>query len=98
MAETAPDTPRDRKPIEIFRERRGGVPKELLERTRKHTKTRKQMTQALRDGPKTIPEIAAATGVPGHEVVWQVMAMKKYGKVVEGEERDGYYQYALKNE
>ena len=98
MAEMAPHKPRDKKPIEILRERRGGVPQKLLERTRKHSKTRKQITQALRDGPKTIPGIAAATGVPGHEVVWQVMAMKKYGKVVEGEERDGYYQYALKNE
>jgi predicted Rossmann fold nucleotide-binding protein DprA/Smf involved in DNA uptake len=88
---------REMKPIEILRERRGGVPKALVERNRKQTKTRKQITQALQDGPKTIPEIAAATGVPGHKVVWQVMAMKKYGKVVEGEERDGYYQYALKD-
>jgi hypothetical protein len=49
----------------------------------------------LHDGPKTIPEIASATGVPAHEVVWQVMTMKKYGKVVEGEEHDGYFAYAL---
>jgi predicted Rossmann fold nucleotide-binding protein DprA/Smf involved in DNA uptake len=92
------DEPRDKRPIEILRERHGGVHQELLERTRKHTKVRKQITQALRDAPKTIPEIAAATGVPAHEVTWQVMAMKKYGKVVEGEERDSYFAYALTGE
>jgi hypothetical protein len=98
MAGTASDKTRDKKPIQILRERCGGVRQELLERIHKHSDVRKRITQALRGGLKTIPEIAAATGVPAHEVTWQVIAMKKYGKVVEGEERDSYFAYALKAE
>jgi hypothetical protein len=86
------------KPIKIIRERRGGVPKDLVERSRAQAKMRKQITQALEDGPKTVPEVAKATAIPGHEVLWKLMGMKKYGLIVEGEERDGYYQYALKKE
>ena len=92
------EQPQKEKPIQIIRERRGGVPKELLERNRAQTKTRKRIVQALEDGPKTVPEVAKATAMPSHEVLWKLMGMKKYGLVVEGEERDGYYQYALKGE
>jgi predicted transcriptional regulator len=88
----------EKKPIQVLRERRGGVPKELLERSRAHTKTRKKILQALKDGPKTVPEVAKATAMPSHEVLWRLMGMKKYGLVVEGGERDGYYEYALTKE
>ena len=51
----------------------------------------------LRDGAKTIPEIAEALGQPSHEVVYWVMAMWRYGVVAEvGKPNDeGYYQYQL---
>ena len=87
--------PREKRPIDILRERRGGVPRELLERTREYNKTDKLVAQILRAGPKTIPEIAAATGLPTPQVTWQVMAMRRYGKLVEDEERDSYFAYAL---
>jgi hypothetical protein len=90
--------PREMKPVQILRERRGGVPKELVERSRRQAKTHKLLTTALQDGPKTVPEIAGITGLPSHEVLWHVMGMKKYGQIVEGEERDNYYEYALKPE
>jgi predicted transcriptional regulator len=85
------------KPIKIIRELRS-VPKELMERSRAQTKTRKKIIQALEDGPKTVPEVAKATGIPSHRALWKLMGMKKYGLIVEGEERDGYYEYALKKE
>jgi hypothetical protein len=93
-------TPRDKKkaPIHILRARRGGVPQALLELTRRQAVIRKRLTRALQDGPRTVPEIAAAIGFPAHEVFWHLMAMKKYGEIVEGEERDGYFEYALKAE
>jgi hypothetical protein len=51
----------------------------------------------LRDGPKTIPEIADALDHPRHEVVYWVMAMWRYGVVAEtGRANDeGYYHYQL---
>ena len=91
-------TRQDLKPVQILRERRGGVPKELLQRNREQAQTRKQITTTLKDGPKTVPEIAAATGLASHRLFWCLMGMRKYGQVVEGEERDGYFEYALKPE
>jgi hypothetical protein len=92
------ERPSKMKPIQILRERRGGVPKELVERSRRQAQTHKRLTRALTDGPKTVPEIAKITELPTHEVFWHLMGMRKYGQIVEGEERDGYYEYALKPE
>jgi hypothetical protein len=92
------EKPREMKPIQILRERRGGVPKESTERSRRQAQIHKLLTTALKDGPKTVPEIARITELPTHEVLWHVMGWKKYGRIVEGEERDGYYEYALKPE
>lgn len=52
----------------------------------------------LREGPKTIPEIADSLGYPKHEVVFWVMAMWRYGTLEETGKPDdeGYYQYKLK--
>ena len=86
----------DLRPVQILRERRGGAPKELLQRNREQTQTRKQIATTLKDGPKTVPEIAAATGLASHRLFWCLMGMRKYGQVVEGQERDGYFEYALK--
>ena len=96
--EAKTEKPKEKKPIQILRDRRGGVPKERMENHRERTKIRKRITEALEDGPKTVPEIAKITGLPNHEVMWYVMGMKKYGEVAEGEERDEYYEYVLLKE
>jgi predicted Rossmann fold nucleotide-binding protein DprA/Smf involved in DNA uptake len=61
---------------------------------------RDKVLDALRDGPRTVPEIAEAIGYPVHEVMYWVMAARKYGYVEESKEpnEDDYYQYALKVE
>ena len=90
------EKPRKMKPVQILRERRGGVPKKLAERSRRQAQIHKLLRRVLKDGPKTVPEIARLTELPTHEVFWQLMGWKKYGQIIEGEERDGYYEYALK--
>lgn len=87
-----------RKPIQILRERRGGVPRELVERNRQQSVTRKRITAALQNEPKTVPELAREIDQPSHEVLWHVMGMKKYGKVIEAEQVDGYFKYQLIDE
>lgn len=54
----------------------------------------------LADGPLTIPEIAERIGFPTHEVVYWVMGMRRYAKLVEIPEADddGYYRYAIKGQ
>jgi hypothetical protein len=42
-----------------------------------------------------VPEIAAETGLPSHDVLWHITAMKKYDLVVEVGQCGEYYQYAM---
>jgi len=37
----------------------------------------------IRETPKTVPDIGAALSLPTHEILWHLMAMKKYGIIVE---------------
>jgi len=42
-----------------------------------------EICKIIRDTPKTVPDVAAAIGLPTHEVLWHLTAMKKYGIVAE---------------
>ena len=46
-------------------------------------KMQQQLLAALREKPSTIPELAAATGLPSAKALWFVSALKKYGIVVD---------------
>ena len=61
---------------------------------------RKTIGRTLQGEPKTIPQIAQNTGIPPHEVLWHIAAMKKYGQVVENglDEDYEYYLYGLTKE
>jgi DNA-binding IclR family transcriptional regulator len=43
----------------------------------------------------TVPEIAAATGLPVSEVLWYVATLKKYGEILEGPKAGSYFRYRL---
>ena len=43
----------------------------------------------------TVPEIAAATGLPVSEVLWHVATLKKYGEILEGPKAGSYFRYRL---
>jgi hypothetical protein len=62
--------------------------------------TRKALGRAMQGEPKSIPQLAEASGLPTHQVLWHVAAMKKYGAVVEaGMDEDAvYYLYTLAEE
>ena len=57
-------------------------------------KIRMAIATVLEKASATVPQIAAATGIPAHEVLWFIAAMKKYGTVVEDGEAGNYYRYA----
>ena len=42
-----------------------------------------EICKVTRDTPKTVPDVAKATGLPSHVVLWHLTAMKKYGIVAE---------------
>ena len=78
-----------------LRKRMGGVPQEVVERNKEQNRIRRTIVEAMRQGSSTVPEIAEAAKLPGHEVLWHVMTMKKYGEVIEGEQQGDYFKYAL---
>ncbi len=61
---------------------------------------RKTLKRALVAGPHSVPQLAAETGLPAHEVLWHMAAMKKYAQVVEAglDEDYEYYLYDLAKE
>ncbi|MBE3585443.1 MULTISPECIES: MarR family transcriptional regulator [Desulfofundulus] len=71
-----------------------GRVRDIREVIREEMLMRDKILDLLKDGPKTIPEIARALDRPGHEVMFWVMGMRKYGQVCEDELTDeGYYRY-----
>jgi predicted Rossmann fold nucleotide-binding protein DprA/Smf involved in DNA uptake len=56
-----------------------------------------RVSDLLRAGPKTVPEIAEALGAPAREVLQWVMAMRRYGVVrdLPKARADDYYRYEL---
>jgi predicted transcriptional regulator len=70
---------------------------ESVEKTRELLKVqqnaRKQLLDVIHEEAKTIPMIAAQVELTMEEVLWHVMAMKKYGLVEETGMDGEYYTY-----
>lgn len=49
----------------------------------------------LQKGEATVPDIAAGAGMSADRVLWYLMAMKKYGEVVEAGKQGAYFAYTL---
>ena len=64
-------------------------------RMKEQRKIIKAIKEQLRDRPMTVPEIAAATGIEASNVLWFLAALKKYGKIFEGEKDGSYFQFTL---
>ena len=74
-----------------------GIQGERRETARQEFAMRKRILDALRDGPKTVPEVAKALGMKPHEATWWMMGYVRYGYIRATEEvtDEGYYKYAL---
>jgi len=46
-------------------------------------RVQQEICKVIRETPKTIPDIAAAIGMPANEVLWYVASFKKYGLIIE---------------
>ncbi len=88
--------PKAKRPIDLQREKRGGVNKELQAQVKEQNRIRKAIRAALASGPRTVPEIATAAEVPSPLVLWHLMAMRRYGEIAEVGERGDYPLYAVK--
>ena len=54
----------------------------------------------LREGDKTVPELAEGLGYPAHEVMYWLMGMRRFSNVEEvgRADEDGYFKYTLVSE
>jgi predicted RNA binding protein with dsRBD fold (UPF0201 family) len=82
--------------LTLLRERRGGMSDELKEYFKEQQRIRKALREALKGGAKSVPEIAAACSLDKQATLWHLMAMRRYGEVVEASEQNNYPLYALK--
>jgi hypothetical protein len=87
-ANTQEDLKRLREERKIFIDRARGLIKE-------QSGSIKKIKEFLKEDGATIPEIAEKTGMAASEVLWFVMALKKYGQVIEGPKKEDYFKYQL---
>jgi len=75
------------------------VQKEVTEKLKYFTKSKKLLLNALKEGDKTVPQLAESIGVPKDEVLYQLMSLLKYGFVETGEidNMDEYFYYKIKS-
>jgi predicted transcriptional regulator len=64
-------------------------------RMKEQRRALKAIKEHLAGAESTVPEIAAATGLPVSEVLWYVATLKKYGEILEGTKDGSYYRYRL---
>jgi hypothetical protein len=97
MSENAPPPakPRPKRPLEELRERRGGMTPALKTYFNEQQKIFKALKAALAKGPRTVPQLAQECGLPSPVVMWHVMAMRRYGEVLDGPEQDRHLLYIL---
>jgi len=67
-----------------------------VEISRMETGMRERILGALREGPKTVPEIAEALGIEKREAMWWVMGCWRYGYLAPEEKAtdEGYFRYS----
>jgi hypothetical protein len=68
---------------------------EATTRMKEQRRAVKAIKAQLEGAELTVPEISAATGLPGSEVLYYVATLKKYGEILEGPKDGGYYRYRL---
>ena len=80
---------------------RGKLPvsQEVKEQLKHFTRTKKTLINALKEGDKTVPQLAGELKMQKDEVVFQLMSLLKYGFVETGEidDVDEYFYYRIKD-
>lgn len=79
--------------LKQMREDHADTVKRTQELMKEQRAIRKKIYAATQEEPKTVPEIAAITGLPTTEVLWHITAMKKYDLIHEIGMDGEYYQY-----
>lgn len=82
--------------LKQLRATRGPGDPAKLERSKRGKEIQNLILKAIATEAKTVPEIAAETGVEAQEVFWWITALRKYDKVVDDKKRGDYVAYRKK--
>ncbi len=85
----------DKQALKDLREQRRASTSRAREMIKTQNQAIKKIKAQIAEEGKTAPEIAQAVGMPASQVLWYLMALKKYGQVAEGEKDGDYFKYAL---
>ena len=91
-------TARKKFTITAYREKTGArATQRLLDLRKSQLEVSSKVTKSLGEGPKTVPEISNATGIPSKVVFWYLMTYLKYNLISPVDKTDdGYFRYALR--
>ena len=84
------------KTIDVIKEKRV-VSEKLKEHRKECARLKKLILNALKEGEKTIPQIAEEINEPLDMVTYSLMTSRKYGAIETGEidDMDEYYTYKI---
>ena len=88
-------TSQQKQALAALRESKGGISEEKRAQQKQRISARKAIKKFLQAEPASVPQIAAAVGIPADEAMWQIAGMRKYGMVSETGEDGDYVLYAL---
>jgi predicted transcriptional regulator len=95
MPETSVDTESAKEALKKLKAARKEQIAAATSRMKEQRRALKAIKTSLEAAELTVPEVAAATGLPVDEVLWYVATMKKYGEILEGSKAGSYYRYKL---
>jgi predicted transcriptional regulator len=81
--------------LKRLREERKETVRAVKDRVKQQNAAARAIREQLGESPKTVPELSEACGMPAADVLWYVSALKKYGRIAEGEKDGGYFRYEL---
>lgn len=95
MSDSKEDKAKLKTLLKRLREERGDAYEKARAANKATRQTRAQVVKSLKVEPKTVPELTEELGLPTEQVLWHVMAMRKYGQVLEGEQEGDFFRYQL---
>lgn len=81
--------------LKVLREERSSVIERNKELLKKQNSDTGLIKKGLKDGAKSIPELAKETGLKSDLILYYISAMKKYGEVTEEGHSGRYFRYSL---
>ncbi len=85
----------DKEALKQLRQARQGSIKHAKDAIKTQNKDIKKIKEQLKDGGKTVPQIAAVIKMSTSKVLLYVTALRSYGLLAEGAKEGDYFKYEL---